>query len=127
MNKYNYYQEVKNDVLDYIRCNEIFINEENRDEIFEQLNDELWTNDSVTGNGSGSYTLNTWEAEEYLCHNFDLLAEALREFGCDFSVLENSVTADVTIRCYILGSAINDAIDEIISEQEEEENEVLTA
>lgn len=30
----------------------------------------------VTGNGSGSYTCDAYEAEENLCHNLDLLKDA---------------------------------------------------
>lgn len=76
--------------------------------------------DSVTGNASGSYTFNTWTAEEYLCHNWELLGEALTEFGCDMSYLEKGAEAcDVTIRCYLLGQAISEVLDEIETEEEE--------
>lgn len=62
----------------------------NIDGLSEYLNDELWTADSVTGNGSGSYTFSTWKAEEYLAHNWDILTEALEEFG----MLEDDVTGE---------------------------------
>lgn len=64
--------------LNYINENNIVVTSENRDE-----NDTLFACDSVTGNASGSYTFNTWTAEEYLCHNWELLGEALTEFGRD--------------------------------------------
>lgn len=116
MEKYNYFEAVTNDVKNYIEENNIVITEDNRNEISEQLHDDLWTVDSVTGNGSGSYTFNAWEAEENLCHNLDLLGEALEEFGCEPGYLaENGAeAADVTIRCYLLGQAIEAAIDEIL-------------
>ena len=80
MTNYNYLEAVTSDVLDYIK-EEINLDEwkGNREGLEEKLNDELWTVDSVTGNASGSYTFNTWEAEENLAHNWDLLAEALDE------------------------------------------------
>ena len=81
MTQYNYYEAVKSDVLDYI-SNEInYSDYENLDELNEYLNETLWVEDSVTGNASGSYTFNAYEAEENLCHNLDLLQEALNEFG----------------------------------------------
>ena len=60
MEKYNYREQVKSDILDYIAENEIKVTASNREEVAEQLQDELWANDSVTGNASGSYTCNAW-------------------------------------------------------------------
>ena len=116
MKTYNYFQAVKEDVLNYIQENEIVITEENREEVEGQLNEDCWMDDSVTGNASGSYTFSTWQAEENLCHNFSLLAEALQEFGCDINYIERGAEAcDVTIRCYLLSQCITEAIDEILS------------
>ena len=129
MTDYNYLEAVTSDVLDYIK-EEINLYEwkGNRDGLEEKLNDELWTVDSVTGNASGSYTFNTWEAEENLAHNWDLLAEALDEFGQDGTdVLKQGAEAmDVTIRCYLLGQAIGEALDELeeeLAEDDEDEEE----
>lgn len=123
---YNYYEAVKDDVREYIE-NEINLNEwkGNRERLEEKLNDDLWTCDSVTGNASGSYTFNTWKAEENLCHNLDLLEEALDEFGSDKGyLLENGAeAADVTIRCYLLGSTIAEVLDELEDELTEDEEE----
>lgn len=123
--KYNYLEAVTADVLNYIDENNITVTSDNRDEIEQQLNDELWTVDSVTGNASGSYTFNAWEAEENICHNFDLLAEACEELGSDAAKLLNdgAEACDVTIRCYLLGQAISAALDEVETEEEEEEPE----
>lgn len=129
MTNYNYLEAVTSDVLDYIK-EEINLDEwkGSRDGLEEKLNDELWTVDSVTGNASGSYTFNTWEAEENLAHNWDLLAEALDEFGQDGTdVLKQGAEAmDVTIRCYLLGQAIAEALDELeeeLAEDDEDEDE----
>ena len=117
MKKYDYFESVKADVLNYIEEHEISVTVENREEVEETLNEKLFTCDSVTGNASGSYTFSTWQAEENLCHNLDLLGEALAEFGCDGSFLEKGAEAcDVTIRCYLLGSAINEVLNEILGE-----------
>lgn len=114
MERYDYLEAVKDDVLDYINENGITVNSENRDEIEEQLNDDLFCCDSVTGNASGSYTFNAWEAEENLCHNLDLLGEACEEFGSNMDILKDGAEAcDVTIRCYLLPQAIAEVLDEI--------------
>lgn len=126
MTDYNYLEAVTSDVLDYIK-EEINLDEwkGNREGLEKKLNDELWTVDSVTGNASGSYTFNTWEAEENLAHNWDLLAEALDEFGQDGTdVLRQGAEAmDVTIRCYLLGQAIAEALDELEEELAEDDEE----
>lgn len=118
MEKYNYLESMKSDIIDYLNDN--YANKEgtgkDREEFEEQLNDDLWIEDSVTGNASGSYTCNTWRAEEMLCHNTDLLCEAIEEFGNDVEsykrALQSAEYADVTIRCYLLGQAIALALDE---------------
>lgn len=125
MERYDYENAVREDVLDYIRENydadEITEKLQDRDEWEQELNDDLWTVDSVTGNASGSYTFNAWQAEEYVCHNLDLLGEALEEFGGDMDVMKDGAEAcDVTIRCYLLGGAISAALDELEEEREEE-------
>ena len=111
---YNYYEAVKEDVLQYIRDEINFEDFDSLEELEEHLNDTLWTVDSVTGNGSGSYTFNSYQAEENICHNLDLLAEALEEFGGGCDILKDGAeAADVTIRCYLLGQAITEALEEI--------------
>lgn len=111
---YNYHEAVKEDVLQYIRDEINFEDFDSLEELEEHLNDTLWTVDSVTGNGSGSYTFNSYQAEENICHNLDLLAEALEEFGGGCDILKDGAeAADVTIRCYLLGQAIAEALEEI--------------
>lgn len=122
MKTYDYLENVKEDVRNYIEENEIVVTSSNREEVEQELNDTLFVNDSVTGNASGSYTFSAWQAEENLCHNFELLTEALTELGCDLSYLEKGAEAcDVTIRCYLLGQAISGVLDEIEIENETEE------
>ena len=115
MEKYNYLEVVKEDVLNYIKEKVSFEDFEDRDELEEHLNYVLWTEDSVTGNGSGSYTYNTYESAENLTHNWDLLEEALYEFGEDDinPIKKGEEWCDVTIRCYLLSQAISEVLDEI--------------
>ena len=138
---YNYLEEVTSDVIEAIKERQDWNGEpkriyhhttDGRECLAEWLNDELWTEDSVTGNGSGSYTFNTYAAEENLCHNYDLLEEACNEFGQDIgqAVKEGAEFCDVTIRCYLLSQAIEEAITELEKEDwfeltadEQEEND----
>lgn len=115
MEKYDYRQEMLNDIDEYIRNEDriwhlAFDGKTDINDIQEALYDELWIEDSVTGNGSGSYTFNSYRAEEMLCHNRDLLGEALEEFGYpkDHSKLNDSEWCDVTIRCYLLGEILGE-------------------
>ena len=124
MEKYDYRQAVMDDIRDYIKENNIRVTNDNREELETTLRDTLWANDSVTGNASGSYTFNAWKAEEYLCHNLDLLAEAIDEFGADAGTykdcIESAETADVTIRCYLLTECLSSVLDELEVEEEDE-------
>lgn len=128
MGKYNYLENVTADAKEAILENLKYWNFTDREELEEIANDLLWVDDSVTGNGSGSYTFNTWQAEENLCHNIDELEEACDEFGQDIgeAVKQGAEYCDVTIRCYLLSQAISAALDELEEEgkiqyQEEEE------
>lgn len=115
---YNYLEAMIEDVKEVIR-NEYDTTEFTDREDFEQkLNDDLWIDDSVTGNASGSYTFNSYTAKEYVFDNIDLLNEAITEF-CEDDVIgekflnEEWEWMDVTIRCYLLGQAISEALDEM--------------
>lgn len=85
MERYDYRSAVLEDVREWLK-NEFDAEDydiEDRDATREAIYDNLWVNDSVTGNGSGSYTFNTWKAEENLCHNLDLMEEVAQEFGIE--------------------------------------------
>ena len=121
---YDYREAVKEDVLDYVKNEIDFVDFETIEELEEKLNEELFVCDSVTGNASGSYTFDTYEAEENLTHNWDLLEEALDEFGFDENPISKGAEwCDVTIRCYLLGSAIAAALEELEDEFNEAHEE----
>lgn len=121
--KYNYLESMKEDIKNYIEENKESesYDWDNLEEVKELLYDDLWIDDSVTGNGSGSYYCNSYKARESLAGNEDLLVEALEEFGNDAESYKRSLTdpefADVTIRCYLLSQAIDEALKEIFEEQ----------
>lgn len=117
--KYNYLEQVTSDAKDAIlECmDEWDFND--RDELEQVAYDELLTDDSVTGNASGSYYCNAWKAEEAICHNWNLLADAIEEFDGNTDILRQGAEAcDVTIRCYLLGQAVSNALDKLEEEGE---------
>lgn len=127
---YNYFEAVKEDVLQAIRDN--YTNEEiaeklheDRDNFAQKLNDDLWIDDSVTGSGSGSYTFNSYKASENLAGNYDLVREVVDEFGIEASTVANNIDNpeywDVSIRCFCLYHAIDEALDELENDEEIQE------
>lgn len=84
---YNYLDQEIQDVKDYLVENNYAIDGD-RDELVEQLNDELMASDEVTGNASGSYTFNTRQAEENLVGNWGLLQAAVVELAPDTNILD---------------------------------------
>lgn len=115
MLKYPYKEAIKQDIRKYIAENAYKADLADLDEYAERLNDELWIDDAVTGNASGSYFFNTWRAEEALAHNWELLAEAMAEFGYDReNIIEKGAeVCDVIIRCYLLGECLAEVMDEL--------------
>ena len=105
--EYNYYESMKEDIMEYLEGTD------ERD--FNKLYDEMFLEDSITGNASGSYTFSTYKAEENICHNQNLLKEALEEFGEDYgeALKKGAEYCDVTIRCYLLGQVLAEVLEEL--------------
>lgn len=117
--KYHYRRNIYEDILTYIKENYNYerlmdkidtMHDEFDIDFAEHLHDELWLEDSVTGNLSGSYTMNKWMAEEFLAHNYDILYDAMVEFGCKTDLLNDPEACDVTIRCYLLLECIRQVL-----------------
>lgn len=120
MSNYDYYENMKSDILDAIEYNNDLTQYDNMDNAYDSLYDYLWIKDGVTGNASGSYTFNSYTAEENLCHNMDLLVDACNEFGQSIgdAIERGAEYCDVTIRCYLLGSILSEVLDELNDEYE---------
>ena len=131
---YDYNKEVSADVLQYLIDNYDINEDENtieidgtvynisedadndnnsRDDLIEKLNEDLWIADSVTGNGSGSYTFNTWKARCNLWNNAELIEEVTKEFEITPENASNPEFMDVSIRCYLLYGVIAEVIEEL--------------
>ena len=118
MERYDYRESVLKDVRDYISKHytrkQLKELADDFDDLGEKLHDEMWTADSVTGNESGSYTCNAWQAEENLCHNLELIQEVGRDFGeLDMTSPER---CDVSIRCYLLDECIIEVLNKDYSD-----------
>lgn len=120
MEKYNYMKAVTKDAKEAILKNLENWKFTDRFDLESMANLKLWADDNVTGNRSGHYCHSIKQAEEYLCHNGDLLNEALIGFGLDDDAgnifKRNVLACDRTIRLHLLEFAISDAVDEIEKE-----------
>lgn len=126
--RYDYIEHMTEDVKDAIRerytPDEIRAHlDDDRDDFTQELNDDLWTDDSVTGNASGSYYCNAWRAEDAIAHNWDLIADFIDEWDCADILRKGPEAIDVSIRCYLLGQAIDAALDELDDEIPEAEDD----
>ena len=96
MNYNDYYEEVKNDAIEAI--DEQFDNGYwDEDTEWDVVYDNLFVDDSVTGNGSGSYTFNAFKARENVSEAiFDdrIIMNYIRE--------NDPESIDVCIRCAML-------------------------
>lgn len=119
---YDYTEEIKNDVLSYISDHYTAedLKDWSRDDLADELNDILFTEDSVTGNASGSYFCNSYKAMECVTGDNnaeDYIRDLISEYGLDSSAIADHLFDweywDVSIRCYLLGQCISDALDEL--------------
>ena len=114
---YNYHIAVKDDIREYIKENYDSVTEKMRAEMLDTILGE----DSVTGNASGSYTMNRAIAKEYVIENIDLLNRAVDEYGFDKKDIgeqflsEEWEQLDVLIRLYLVGEYFDDIFSEILS------------
>ena len=114
---YNYHIAAKDDIREYIKENYGSVTEEMRSDVF----DEVLDDDSVTGNASGSYTMNRAIAKEYIIENIDLLRKAADEYGFDKKDIGEQFLSeqweylDVLIRLYLVGEYFDDIFSEFLS------------
>lgn len=127
MQKYNYLEAVKDDVETWLVDNSSQfeeIKDNNKidgvidwDGVKEDLNDILWNEDSITGNGSGSYTYNRKKARDYLFDDgLQYLEDLVDEGWLTYESIGKDITdynfesLDVSLRCYFLSQAIEEVI-----------------
>ena len=124
MEKYDYREAIINDLKDWI-INETDILENisniDDDDFIEWLEDEAFSQDSITGNGLEYYDTEE-KCSEYLSGNYDLLYKAAYKFYMDDDInnvikhYQNKSLAryfDRAIRCYLLRECIEEALKEL--------------
>ena len=121
MKTYSYPQHVKEDIEDYINdeldTGTFGLLVQGDEDTIEDVRDTLFNEDSVTGNMSGSYTMNTRKAEENLIGNWDLL-EAINEFDLHVNPIKKGAEwCDSLIRCYLVDWCFTEAIKEITKQE----------
>lgn len=125
---YDYRDAMTDDIKEYIDENVTISDDgytygdevyEDGQELFEALNDDLWIDDSVTGNGSGSYTFDREKAKGYVVDNIDLVGEMIEEFDIDAKTIGEKFIEqdweyfDVSLRCYLLGEVLGTVLNEM--------------
>ena len=78
---YDYHENIKDDcvtaIKEYLGYHDV--KGMSKETLKEKFRDAFWVDDSVTGNASGSYTFSSYEAEQNIAGNWDLLGEAMTE------------------------------------------------
>ena len=128
MEKYNYRRAIADDIKDWIINDSGLVENgymEDRDEdLYNWIYEEVFDEDSVTGNGAYYYGTEDF-CSECLSGNFDILYEAAHEFAIDDEIniliqhYEDKDLAryfDCTIRCYLLMECVYAAVEELIQE-----------
>ena len=122
MKTYSYPQHVKEDIEDYINdeldTGTFGLLVQGDEDTIEDIRDTLFNEDSVTGNMSGSYTMNTRKAEENLIGNWDLLEEAINEFDLHVNPIKKGAEwCDSLIRCYLVDWCFSEALKKITKQE----------
>lgn len=122
MEKYDYRKVITNNIKDWIQMNGVLEEAKEQEwsyqELYDWLYDELWAEDSITGNGPYRYASEE-ECQEYIATNLALYFEAANEFcefpdaGAPWIYEEPARHIDATIRCYLFGECLYQALDDL--------------
>ena len=110
---YFYKLEMVDELESMIKDSDIDFTGKNRGEAFEELQDLAFDRD-LTGNRTGSYWCNELKAERALLGNYDLVQDALDDFGMesvDSPELISGEHLDVLVREHLLPQVINEVLD----------------
>lgn len=114
-----YKEEVKADAIEAIKENLNYVDS------WEEMYDDLLMDDSVTGNGSGSYYFNSYKAEQAVSGIIfdEEVVNKFKAFGYDGIPTEmGAETCDVIARCIALGfvfGELEDFYDQLANTEEE--------
>jgi hypothetical protein len=116
-----YTTDLLTDIEEYIDENINYADYDDIDELRDYLNDELWANDSVTGNGpNGGYYSSTADArEQFFSDGFDNFDSVVSELSIPHEdVIKHFLEGDwdwfdTNVRCYLLSECIDSVLDDI--------------
>ena len=121
----NYYDELKNDIMEVLEDEyskeNIFLKENKdmpKDTIYDYLLDYLIENDSVTGNGSGSYYMNSYDSRKHCYNYFRDVFEALGDYGYNKELEKFKIFVGLVEEGYL--NIENMTLDDEILEEEDE-------
>ncbi len=122
-----YRDQVKSDIKDYLTQEDLWPTAEPGTSEYEEQRDTAYDRcymaDSITGNASGSYTFNTWQAEENVCHllwdeDLWLLLNGSMEVN-PADMAKGPEYIDVSIRCAL----VSECLDAVLEEKQEQFDE----
>lgn len=108
--KYDYLESMISDISEYLADAKRTITDDN----FEEIYDELFMSDTITGNASGSYSFDRAASRAMVIENIDILKDAALEFYITADIISNWFlegkweAMDVAIRCYLLREALTE-------------------
>lgn len=112
MEEYNYEKNMKQDIIELV---DSYGWPETGEEFYNMCEDELWADDSITGNGGGYYD-NSVNCAEYISRNLPLAIEAMNDFGVETKNLPRDDRIyqhlDSLIRCYLFEGVVADIMNE---------------
>lgn len=116
----DYRAQIKEDIKEYLTDEDLWPTAEpgtsEYDDQYDKAYDQCWLADSVTGNASGSYTFNTWQAAENVSHllwDEDLWLLINGDMSVKVEDIEEGPEhLDVLIRCSLLSECLNDVLRE---------------
>ena len=111
---YDYRSSMREDIREWLRENDFdFIGNDELD--CEELCQEMWDDDSVTGNGAFFYDTED-NCLKYIKENLLLVRDVVREMAVDLNKLVEEdhciQKLDCIIRCYLLDECVMDVIRE---------------
>lgn len=116
--KYDYYKVIAKDIFFYIKDNGLFPKQnESMSQYIDRLSDELWDEDSITGNGGLFYDTED-NCLDYVAHNLDLYFQAATDWDSfpkahdEWIYVNPGQYMDCTIRCYLLEQCIAQVVNE---------------
>ena len=119
---YSYKDAVRNDVREWIEDHKDEMQDVDRADAYDIVYDSCWIDDSVTGNASGSYTFNRFEARRNFFeddYSDDYISEMIEDGFMSADELGKKIAdsewenIDVSIRCWLLGDVVSEVLDDV--------------